>query len=66
MLDYVVRRAEDGDWIATSASLPWCATVGRSRDEAVASLEDVIRLVHRRPDLNEALEPATAAIGTRR
>jgi predicted RNase H-like HicB family nuclease len=37
-------RDEDGVWIAECPSVPGCVSQGSSRDEALASIQDAIRL----------------------
>ncbi len=46
MLRFTVTldRDEDGVWIAECPSVPGCVSQGTSRDEALANIEDAIRL----------------------
>ncbi|MBM3496155.1 MAG: type II toxin-antitoxin system HicB family antitoxin [Armatimonadetes bacterium] len=37
-------RDEDGVWIAECPSVPGCVSQGTSKDEALANIEDAIRL----------------------
>ena len=36
-------RDEDGMWIVECPAIPGCVSQGKSRDEAVANIEDAIR-----------------------
>jgi len=38
-----IDRDEDGMWIVECPAIPGCVSQGKSRDEAVANIEDAIR-----------------------
>jgi predicted RNase H-like HicB family nuclease len=38
----VLRRDEEGNWLADVPSLPGCHTWGRSKDEAIANAKEAI------------------------
>lgn len=42
--DVVLEEGETGAWIADAPSLPGCHTQGESREEALESIKDAIRL----------------------
>ncbi|MDQ6799645.1 MAG: type II toxin-antitoxin system HicB family antitoxin [Acidobacteriota bacterium] len=42
MRQVVVRRGEDGQWVAERPSLPGCITQGRSREEAIENARDAV------------------------
>jgi len=39
-----IDRDEDGVWVVECPSIPGCVSQGRTRDEAIKSIEDAIRV----------------------
>jgi len=42
MRQVIIRRGEDGYWIAECPSLPGCVSQGETREEAVANIREAI------------------------